>query len=647
MLLERAEGNPLYAEQFAELYLERGSAEDLPLPETLQGILAARLDGLAAEEKAVLQDAAVVGKVFWTGALARAAEAEVEVEAAPIEPLLHGLERKGFLTRQRRTSVEGESEWAFAHMLLRDAAYGQIPRAERARKHRQTAEWIEGLARPDDHAELLAFHWGLALELARAAGQDTRELETPARLALRAAGDRAFAVYAYPRAAAYFGEALAVWPADDPERPELLYRRAQALYIATDATAMAALEEARDALIAAGDNEQAAEAEAFVSRIWWERGRRDDSVLHLERAEQLAGGASSPASARVLAFAARLRSIAGNPAEGLRIATEALAMAQALKIPELEAHAVATIGTAKGSMGDSSGADDLRRAIELAMAIGSPVASSSANNLAIAAWYEGDMREERAAYVEAGRIAERFGDASGLRWSRGQIAGNDFIYGLWDASLRGVDAFIAECEAGSPHYLESQSRWVRSQIRLGRGNIDGALADIERAMELARDAKDPQVLVHALGSSLRAAESLGRVDQATSLAPQILALARTIPEAEATVFLCFWLLGTQSTAGLEDDLREIVERGPARKWQEIALACLNREFSRAADLWLETGSPTWEAYLRGRAAEELIAAGRRTEGEAELERALAFYRSVGATFFIERGEALLREPKSA
>ena len=68
-LLERAGGNPLYAEQFAQLYVERGSAEDLPLPETLQGIISARLDGLPAEEKAFLHAGAVVGKVFWTGAL--------------------------------------------------------------------------------------------------------------------------------------------------------------------------------------------------------------------------------------------------------------------------------------------------------------------------------------------------------------------------------------------------------------------------------------------------------------------------------------------------------------------------------------------------------------------------------------------------
>jgi class 3 adenylate cyclase len=193
-LLERAEGNPLYAEQFAQLYLERGSASELPLPETLQGIVAARLDGLAADEKAALQDAAVIGKVFWAGGL--------RLDADQSSPLLHSLERRGFLTRQRRSSLEGESEWSFSHMLLRDVAYSQIPRAERGAKHRAAAEWIESLGRPEDYAELLAYHWRSALELAQASGNDTAEFVDPARRALRDGGARAFSVNAYPSALA-------------------------------------------------------------------------------------------------------------------------------------------------------------------------------------------------------------------------------------------------------------------------------------------------------------------------------------------------------------------------------------------------------------------------------------------------------------
>src|SRR5205823_10335718 len=105
-LLERAGGNPLYAEQFAELFLERGSSEELPLPETLQGIIAARLDGLAQEEKELLRDASVVGKVFWQSSVGNRADGATAT--------LHSLERKGFIRRQRRSSLEGESEFAFA-----------------------------------------------------------------------------------------------------------------------------------------------------------------------------------------------------------------------------------------------------------------------------------------------------------------------------------------------------------------------------------------------------------------------------------------------------------------------------------------------------------------------------------------------------
>jgi len=141
---------------------ERGSAEELPLPETVQGIIAARLDSLASDEKALLQDAAVIGKVFWLGVL------------DATEQQLQPLRQKEFVQRARRSSVEGETEYAFKHALVRDVAYGQIPRAERSRKHLRAAEWIESLGRPEDHAEMVAHHYVNALELARASGQARR-----------------------------------------------------------------------------------------------------------------------------------------------------------------------------------------------------------------------------------------------------------------------------------------------------------------------------------------------------------------------------------------------------------------------------------------------------------------------------------------
>src|SRR5205814_3349608 len=177
-LLERCGGNPLYAEQFARMLAERGETEGA-LPETVQGIIAARLDSIAPEEKALLQDAAVLGKVFWLGAL------------GATEQQLHVLRQKEFVQRARRSSVEGETEFAFNHALVRDVAYGQIPRAERAQKHLRAAEWIESLGRPEDHAEMVAHHYVNALELGRAAGQDDGELVDRVRAALRHAGARA------------------------------------------------------------------------------------------------------------------------------------------------------------------------------------------------------------------------------------------------------------------------------------------------------------------------------------------------------------------------------------------------------------------------------------------------------------------------
>ena len=157
-LLQRAGGNPLYAEEFVRMVADRelvAGDEDLPLPESVQGIVAARLDALPDEEKTLLQDAAVIGKVFWLGAAAGIGG----LERAAAEESLHSLERKEFVRRERRPSVAGESEYAFRHLLVRDVAYSQIPRARRAEKHRLAGEWIERLGRPDDHAEMLAHHY--------------------------------------------------------------------------------------------------------------------------------------------------------------------------------------------------------------------------------------------------------------------------------------------------------------------------------------------------------------------------------------------------------------------------------------------------------------------------------------------------------
>ena len=257
-LLARAGGNPLYAEEFARLVGAGRALGDLP--ESIQGLIAARLDALTDSEKTLLQATAVAGNVFWLGAAAVVAG----VPRWTAEELLHSLERKQFVRRERRSSVAGEDEYTFRHLLIRDVAYGQIPRAERGDKHRLVAEWIGSLGRPEDHAEMLAQHYLAALELANATDRPVEEIAERARDALIEAGDRATGLTASASAARFYEHALELLPDHDPRRPELLLRFGRALQFIADERAERVLEDASQALIDAGESVSAADAQAAV-----------------------------------------------------------------------------------------------------------------------------------------------------------------------------------------------------------------------------------------------------------------------------------------------------------------------------------------------------------------------------------------------
>jgi predicted ATPase/class 3 adenylate cyclase len=633
-LLERAGGNPLYAEQFAELYVERGSTDELTVPETLQGIIAARLDGLSAMEKSLMLDAAVVGKVFWAGALGRDDGNAAE---------FHSLERKGFVRRQRRSSVAGESELAFAHALVRDVAYGQIPRAERVAKHRNVAEWIESLGRPEDHAEMRAYHWRSALDLARASGVADADLADRARLALRDAGDRASGLDNHAAAASLYEDALGLWPEDDAERPELLFRLALALHMAYDARQQQALEAAVDALIAAGDPERASEAEAYLARVFWDRGEHELVREHLTLAEGLAGSSTSVAAARVLAFSARIRNIAGDAEDALRLAEAAFAMATELELDELRAHALTTIGMSKNDLDFGTGTADMERALEIGLAADSPVAATILNNLAVNATLATDFRRTAELYDEAIRLADRYGDAATKRFVRGNRIWVSFMFGDWDVALESANAFVAECEAGSPHTLEPFVREVRASVLLARGDLEGAVRDQRYALEHMESKHEPFHMAGTLAGTAALYAELGRLDEARDLAVQIPPIVREIGLHGA---LTTRLGPFAEELGILDELREAVAvgAGPAFPvWRSVMEHVLAGELGAAADILGAAGSPTMEASLRRRSGMRKLERGETTEAVSELEQALAFYRPVGASFYVAQIESALAE----
>ncbi|MGH3091601.1 MAG: AAA family ATPase [Gaiellaceae bacterium] len=634
-LLARAGGNPLYAEEYTRMVAERGAGAALELPETLQGIIAARLDTLTTEEKELLQDAAVVGKVFWLGALTAISGRE----RARTEELLHDLERREFVHRQRHSSFVSESEHAFRHILVRDVAYGQIPRPARADKHRAAAEWIESLGRPEDNAETVAHHYLTALELMQAAGRPLDEVAGPARRALREAGDRALALEAARPAAAFFGSALELWPEGDPERAHLLLR----LGIAkanVSAGGRAELEAARDLLLAAGDRVAAAEAEARLGGFFWSELDRDRAFVHMERATELVADAPpSRAKASVYAQSARMLTLAEETDQALELGLQALEMAERLGLDRLRVTILSSsVGMLRLGRGDREGLADLERAVELAEELNSPEVVRARMNLASVLVDSGELSRAFEVYEAGRRSAVRFGEVYRARWLAAEQGLELFWTGRWEDAQRRVDDFIAEVEAGSQHYMAVVCLEVRARLRLARGDLEGADSDTRRALTLARQIKDPQALYPGLACRARTSVELGRDREARELADELSGLLEERPFAPT-----YWVVDLAVVhEGLDEDGPLLPAPAPVNlPWLAAAESYAAGEFAAAAAELRRIGSLPDEAYARLRAGEALASVGRRAEADVELRRALDFYRRVGASRYVRRAEALL------
>jgi class 3 adenylate cyclase len=624
-LLERAGGNPLYAEQFARLFVERGTAEDMPLPETVQGIIAARLDVLEPVEKRLLQDAAVVGKVFWASAAAELAGLDRD-EATRA---LHALERRGMVRRERRSSFGGEDEYAFRHVLVRDVAYGQIPRAARADRHVRAAGWIEGLGRADDQAELVAHHYAAALEL----GAD---VAAGARIAFRHAGERALRLNAFASAERFYAGALALWP-DEPERAYVLAAHARARFLA-EGGAGAELDEAAEALRTAGDIEAAAEAAVLAAHAAWRAGHEVEARerIHTVRA-WLAGRPASKALAAVLAEQARLEVFAAGDADAAEISAEALRLAEQLGLDELRASVLTTMGVARTFAGDLSGSDELyaqAAAIE-APAAASEVARALVNHV-VNATFKGDFDETRRRHRVASEYATRIGDTRMTLW----LDVNEIWFaqsdGRWDESLARADAFIAKVAPLGGHYMEDAARITRAQIHASRG-VEGAHADLDWVLARLDASQDWQSLMPRLLLSANVRSILGEDAEANALLDRVreITFVPNTPGVDGTVLVTVVRLGRA-----EEWIQRFSRTADTPRMRAAHLLLSGRTVE-AADAYLHIAGACDEAAVRLLAAEQFVAEGRRAEADVQLQRALAFYRAVGASRIVRRAETLL------
>jgi class 3 adenylate cyclase len=634
-LLAQAGGNPLYAEEYARMLRERGRVEELP--ETVQGLIAARLDLLEPDQKRIVQNASVLGKTFWAGALSSL----LELEPGLVEERLHALERKEFVRRERSSSLAGDAEYTFRHLLVRDVAYGQLPRAERAEKHQRSAEWFERLGRPEDYSEMLAYHYLQALEIGATAGLDTEAFAGPAQASLSDAGDRAFALNAYDAAIRYYRAAIDLLPASDARRGRLLLRLGRASFLSGE-SAVELFEAANEALLAAQDIEGAAGAETRLAEYFWLAGDREAAFAHLQRAREMVEALPpSPIKAHATATASRFRMLASEEEEAIRLGSEAIAMAEELGLDEVRAGALINVGSARAALGDDQGLEELAEAARLAEPTNAGFELARAKgNLAANLWLRGRLEEALQLWQEANEDTVRFGQLTFGRWMRGVIVAPQYLIGEWSTALSGAEAFIAEVEAGLPHYLACMVYYTRGLIHLGRGEADSAVADGEEALALATRAADPQQVLPTEATVAHIYSELGDKERANSLADDVLSGLKglgSVGFAGSSMHVFSWTL---TALGRGPEL-EAALTGFTTHWTQAAIAFAAGDPITAAQICAEIGARTEEAYARLAAARMLLAEGRRAESDEQLRRALAFYRSVGATFYIRQGESLL------
>jgi class 3 adenylate cyclase/Flp pilus assembly protein TadD len=273
-----AEGNPFFIEETLQMLVDEdvltksdgkwnvgGDLSQRTIPPTIHAVLAARLDRLDSEERAVIERASVIGRVFWWGAVGEMSPEEVRPQ---VGGHLQSLTRKQ-LIRPDRSAFGLEDAFRFTHGLIVDAAYGAIPKKERAEMHERFATWVEQMTRdrPGEFEEILGHHLEQAYRLRAEVGQADVELGRRGFGALAAAGRRAFARGDMPAAVSLLKRAVALAPADDERRADLLPDLAFALLETGDFPGMQEIvDETRAAAAARGD--ALLDAQSALLALW-------------------------------------------------------------------------------------------------------------------------------------------------------------------------------------------------------------------------------------------------------------------------------------------------------------------------------------------------------------------------------------------
>jgi class 3 adenylate cyclase len=529
LLLERAAGNPLFAREFARLLRdaqrlggdERLTVDALPVPTSIQALLAARLDTLSLFERAIVQCASLIGKVFWAGAVTSLGDfGEAEVRRA-----LDALCDHGIVRRREVSVLAGDSEYSFSHALLRDVAYERAPRVWRRDAHLAAIAWIESMAgsRLDEVAEVLVHHATAAYEFALLThtpdvAEDARQLVC--RYAMVAA--RRAAMLDAGQALVLLDQAVEFSRPDDRDQAEILLAWAGAAFAVNrvaEATQVR-LRVVQGLRATADDPLLLAAALMDLSDGYYQLGELEEALAADREAAQIGRSLPPKSDAGDPVANLALTLAAVGDLEGLTVAEEAERRAAVVGLP-IPLLALRARGILRLQSGDPAGLTDLEEAVRRVVEERwhSRTVASAMSDRADAVWMVQGSDAGVAAYSQAVDFAASRGLVNIAQWNMAN-------------RLRPM------LEAGSAADVldQAQRLWpVLSDSRIGCTTLSvlvaaaGELDDVpclQRYQEATRDAAatalkqayvDPESVMYASCSAIRSSLLLGDSEVASDL----------------------------------------------------------------------------------------------------------------------------------
>ena len=426
-LITNAGGNPLFLEETVRMLREEGllnlerwqgdEMRDVPIPTSVQGLISSRLDRLDTKEKQLAHHASVIGAVFWAGALAHLGAADAPAPEDP-GPGLSELERRDFVAHLKVSTVADDEEYSFKHILMRDVAYGQVPKGRRAQLHLGFTEWVKKLpGSADEFVEIIAWHLEQACLLAREVARSPIEppVEEAANMLAEAAG-RAERRESLREAHRYYTRALDLLDDEHDElRVELRLRRAEmAMMLGELKDATDELQEVAERATALRRPGIQAEALLLLGDIDQRQGRPSEAEERLLEAQRLAGlAAESRLRARV-AFVLNtfLGDYRGEPEQVINGLRTAIAIAEEIGDHALVAEGHLRVAALLMSHDLASAEPELRRCLEIAEDLGSHRIEAEATSwLGIVDYYLGRPTEAEELCLQARTWFERTGDS--------------------------------------------------------------------------------------------------------------------------------------------------------------------------------------------------------------------------------------------